>query len=94
MQQGLASERVKNEGRLADACHRLKSNADFNVFMEYLVEELVTQHDSNDLMRGEDVVRGQGEALRLKKTIKRIDDSGKIMARIRTAEARRIKGTR
>jgi len=79
----------KKEQRVCAACVRLRSNPDFIMFMDGLMEDLFDQRDLNDELEEHALYKGIGEAQRLKKILNMVDSSADSMAKIRLRESKR-----
>jgi hypothetical protein len=91
-QKQVQAERQRAQKRLADSHLHLLKNAEFRTHLAWLADELLDQRDVNESLSGEALLRGLGEAVRLKKILKTVDDSGAVMIKTRLAEQKRVQG--
>lgn len=86
-----ADTKLKADRRVAEASLRLIQSSDFQVILDWLTNELVSQREQNDGLDGNDLYRGQGEAKRLNKILQTIDNADAVMARIARLQSERVR---
>jgi len=63
----------------------------FQAFLDWLGDSLDEQRNSNDVLDGPQLYRGQGCALTLKEILEKADSADKVLTRIMTNKSRRVR---
>jgi len=85
-------ERQRAQQRLAQSHLNLLKSADFRTHLAWIADELLDQRDVNEELSGEALLRGIGEAKRLRKILNTVDESGATLIKTRVAEHKRVQG--